>query len=64
MKVRLPIDLEENVKKAFHINCLKNETNMTWIITKFVEAYNRDPEKTKKFIEWDAKNNAKNEAKD
>lgn len=51
MKVRLPVDLEEKVKKTFQINCLKNDTNMTWIISKFVEAYNSDPKGVREFIE-------------
>lgn len=49
-KKRLPLDVEVDVKKAFQINCLKNDDNMTHILRKFVEAYNKDPQKVKKFI--------------
>jgi hypothetical protein len=50
MKRVLPLELEEEIKKTFKIRCLENDTNMTTIIRKFVEAYSRNPEKVTKFI--------------
>ena len=50
MKKRLHLDLEEKVKDTFQMKCLKNKENMTTIVTKFIEAFNRDPKGTLAFI--------------
>lgn len=50
MKKRLPVDLDEKVKRTFQMKCFKNKQNMSEIIRKFVEAYNKDSKAVTEFI--------------
>lgn len=56
MKTRLPLDVETKVKTAFKINCIKNEENMSYVLNKFIEAFNKDPKGTLAFINREYEN--------
>lgn len=50
MKKRIPLEVEEKIKKLFQINCLKNDENMHTILRKCIEAYNRNPKQFMEFL--------------